>query len=85
MDILNEVNTVLLREEHTLPEPAYGHRAGQAGNVSHSVCWTHMAGGRCMGIYIPRASVLASVVLGLPFQELLHSLLRVEEHKPIDR
>ena len=42
VDILNEVNTVLLREEHTLPEVAYGHRAGQAGNVSHSVCWTQI-------------------------------------------
>ena len=44
-----------------------------------------MAGGRWMGIYVPRACMLANVVWGLPFQELPQDLLKVGEHKPIDK
>ena len=44
-----------------------------------------MAGRNCMGIYVPRACMLANVVLGLPFQELPQDPLKVEEYKPIGR
>lgn len=64
---LSEVSTGLLREEHPLSQPTNKHRAGQSGNISHSICWTWLwqadANGylRPWGVHVSQHCVGASL------------------------